>query len=390
MSLGLLLPAGLFALVALSLPLLLHLTRRTEQRPTMFAALRWLRVRQRPRRQLRLEELLLLTLRLLLLAALAVLLAQPVLYGATGRQPWVVVAPGIDRDAARAALAAPGAEWRWLAPRFPALDRDPPAGPQPVSSLLRELDATLRADVPLTVVVLSQLAGLDGERPALRRTVDWRVIETPGIAMPAAQATPISLAVRHAPGDEPALRYLRAAAAAWAAVADTNAADAVRIDVAPASDPVGTDADWLVWLAPDELPPGVRSWIVAGGIALLGARTTAPETAAGITLWRDAQGETLVRGSALGNGRVMQLMREPTPAQLPELLDPDFPDRLRMLFDRSPPPDRALAETHEPLPGGPAMPPLPRPLQSWLALLVATLFLAERWLATAQRSKDAT
>ena len=36
----LLLPAGLAALAALALPLLIHLARRQQQRPTVFAALR--------------------------------------------------------------------------------------------------------------------------------------------------------------------------------------------------------------------------------------------------------------------------------------------------------------------------------------------------------------
>ncbi len=85
MSFGLLLPAGLAALFALLLPLLLHLHRRTEQQPAMFAALRWLQGRQRPQRRIRFEEWPLLALRLLLLAALALLVAQPVLYGAVGR-----------------------------------------------------------------------------------------------------------------------------------------------------------------------------------------------------------------------------------------------------------------------------------------------------------------
>jgi hypothetical protein len=52
MSLALLQPLALFALLALALPVLIHLTRRSEQRPTPFAALRWLDARVRPRRRL--------------------------------------------------------------------------------------------------------------------------------------------------------------------------------------------------------------------------------------------------------------------------------------------------------------------------------------------------
>ncbi len=71
MGFGLLAPAALAALVALLLPLLLHLARRDATRPTPFAALRWLRERPRPRRRLRFDDWPLLLVRLLLLALLA-------------------------------------------------------------------------------------------------------------------------------------------------------------------------------------------------------------------------------------------------------------------------------------------------------------------------------
>lgn len=390
MSFGLLLPAGLAALFALLLPLLLHLHRRTEQQPAMFAALRWLKVRQRPQRKIRFEEWPLLALRLLLLAALALLLAQPVLSGAPGGERWVVVAPGIDRAQARAALAAPDAAWHWLAPGFPSLERDPPTGTQPLGSLLRELDATLRKDASVTVVVPARIDGLDGERPALRRDVEWRVLEAEETATPVAAPAPLTLAVRHALPDDPALRYLRAAGAAWNAAAAGPAANRASIDIAPASEPIGPDVQGLVWLAPGALPPELRAWIEAGGTALLAAATEAPGPDAGIALWRNAAGEALVLGRALGNGRVMQLTRVLAPANLPEILDPDFPDRLRALFEPPPPPDSAYAEAHSPRSGGPELPPTPRPLHPWLALLVATLFALERWLATSRRREPAS
>jgi len=92
MNAALLLPMALAALAALALPLLIHLARRSEQRPTVFAALRWLREKPRPRSRLRFDEWPLLLLRLLLLAALALLLAKPVLYGAQPRTAWLAVA----------------------------------------------------------------------------------------------------------------------------------------------------------------------------------------------------------------------------------------------------------------------------------------------------------
>ena len=47
MTATLLAPAGLLALAALAAPLLIHLAKRTQQRPTDFAALRWLRPKPR-------------------------------------------------------------------------------------------------------------------------------------------------------------------------------------------------------------------------------------------------------------------------------------------------------------------------------------------------------
>ena len=69
-----LLPAGLFGLLALALPLLIHLIRRPPSETVAFAALRWLGDVVRPQRQWRLRQWLLLLLRLLLITALALLL----------------------------------------------------------------------------------------------------------------------------------------------------------------------------------------------------------------------------------------------------------------------------------------------------------------------------
>ena len=389
MSFGLLLPMGLVALAALLLPLLLHLSRGTEQRPTVFAALRWLQVDERPRRRIRLDELLLLLLRLLLLAALAVLLAQPVLYGTRGGQAWVAVDPSIDREAARGAVAASDAEWHWLAPGYPALDDDAPAGLQPSSSLLRELDARLPADARLTVVVPAEIAGLDGERPVLRRAVDWQVLDARDEPAPAARPQSVTLAVRFQQADDPALPYLRAVAAAWSTAAARSDPQRIQVDFAPASEALSPNTQWLIWLAPGELPATIRHWIETGGVALLGRSSGMPDTDHGAVLWRDANGDVLARGHRSGDGRLMQFQRELVPASLPALLEPSFPDRLRTLFAPTPAPVRAVAASQAPLRGGPALEPMPRPLQPWLALLVGALFLAERWLATSPR-RDGT
>ncbi|WP_305806007.1 BatA domain-containing protein, partial [Stenotrophomonas sp. YIM B06876] len=139
-------PAGFAALAALLLPLLIHLARRGEYRLLDFAALRWVQARVRPRRRVRFDEWPLLLLRLVLLALLAVLLARPALTGVTDTRPRVAVVPGLDAATAQAQVDVPQAQWLWLAPGFPALDGAAvPSPPQPVSSLLRQLDAELPA-----------------------------------------------------------------------------------------------------------------------------------------------------------------------------------------------------------------------------------------------------
>lgn len=392
MNLALLLPAGLTALAALLLPLLIHLVRRSEQRLTDFAALRWLSPKPQPRRKHRFDERLLLLLRLLLLAALAVLLARPVLYGQPDTTPWIVAAPGVAADTLRDAEGAAHAQRRWLAPGFPGIEEAAPTGGQPIASLLRELDATLPAGAPLTVLVPAVIAGADAQRPKLGREIDWRIVPAPQApaATPAATRTVPEVAVRHAPQRAPALRYLRAAGVAWRASAsadpDGTTTATSPVAIAEASQPLDAQARNLVWLVPGPLPEHVRDWISAGGHALLDARSETPELADATPLWRDADGEALVRGTALGRGRIMQFTRELSPNAMPQLLEADFPEHLRALFtDAAPAPSRVAASAYAPTTGAPPWPESPRPLSPWLIVLIAVLFLVERWLAAGPR-----
>ncbi|MEG3193426.1 BatA domain-containing protein [Lysobacter sp. D1-1-M9] len=400
MSFSLLLPIGLAALAALLVPLLIHIARRSEQRTVEFAALRWLQAQPQPRRKLQLEEYLLLLLRLLLLAALALLLAGPVLFGRPDRTPWVVLAPGVEVAAARDQIGAREVRARWLASGFPAFD---PAAESPdrpaaasLASLLRELDATLPAGTPLTVLVPAILNGADAERPRLSRPVEWRVLPSAPPEIDRATAPPVpTLTVRHAPDRTASLRYLRAAGAAWQSSAAEgsrtarSAASPVRI--APASQEFDAGVRNLVWLVPGPLPAAVREWIAAGGVALLDAQAELPQfdPAGAAVLWRDERGP-LVRGMRWGQGRVMRLERVLLPAAMPDLLEPDFPQRLQQLFaPASPPPARVQASAYVPRTGAAAYPPAPSPLAPWLAALIAALFLAERWVANGPRRRFA-
>lgn len=406
MSLGLLLPIGLAALAALLLPLLLHLDRQSESRPTDFAALRWLSARLRPRRQLRLEELWLLLLRLLLVASVALLFARPVLFGAQGGRPWVLVAPGVDVADARAQVTPPDAQWRWLATGFPPIESAQPTGRQPLASLLREIDASLPVNTALTVMVPGQVDGLDGERPRLARRVDWRMLRDgeaapkPGVAavLAAPQVAPVPprLFIRHAADRAASVRYLRAATVAWrvpvAPASDatqalrSNAASADAFDEGPVAQPLPADARWLAWLAPGELPSSIRAWIEGGGVALLDERAVLPAGVRGVASWRDANGDVLASAAALGKGRVVILGRPLLPETFPSLLAPEFPAGLRAALEPAPsPPQRAYSQALKPLPGGPRFPEMPQPVDTWLAVLAAALFALERWFASSTR-----
>jgi hypothetical protein len=293
----------------------------------------------------------------------------------------VFVAPGVEPAAARAAIGGDGAQARWLAPGFPPLDQPLLEGALPSASLLREADAALPDGARLRVVVPRELAGLDGERVQLAHALDWQVVDGRAPDAAVVETAPIRFALRHALGDEAAARWLRAAVQAW------NQREPGRyvLDEAPLDAPLDPGTQWLAWFAP-ELPAAVSNWIEAGGTAL---RVRQPD-ARGEALWRDGEGRVLARVSASGDGRIIALPAALEPAALPWLLDADFPERLlAALQGPATPPDRADAEAVQPrvatveAAGAKAEPfASMRPLDAWLALLVAALFLVERFVAT--------
>ncbi len=364
-------PLGLGALAAWIVPLLIHLARRTETQPTDFAALRWLRQKPRPRHRPRFDERVLLAVRLVLVALVALWLARPALPGSADRSPVVAFAPGVRADAAGTARRL------WLAPGFPPVAEGArpngagPSGTVPIDSLVRQLDAELPAGVPLTLVVPARLAGMDAERPKLSRPVIWRVAAGDD---PAAAAVPRApdLVVRQAPERAGQLRYWRAVAAAWGS----------RIAVAGTDRPVPATARHLVWLAGGELPAEVSRWVERGGSVLV--PVDAAVTARFVPVWRDALGMPLAEAAAIGRGRVVRMTRDLTPAAMPELLEAEFPAALRAVLAPLPVPAQVMARDHAPLTGGP-MPAEPvRDLRLPLALAIALLWLGERWLATAR------
>lgn len=372
MNPALLLPAALAALAALAIPIVIHIARRTEMRPIAFAALRWLDQRPRPRRRLRIDERWLLAVRLLLLAAIALWLAQPVLLGAGDTRRVIAVAPGVDPPA----NAGDGARMVWLADGFPAVDAAPPPAPANIVSLIRQLDADLPPETPLDFVVPATLE-VDAERPRLSRTVGWRIVpqrraqEAPSpIAMPA-------LTVRHDAASSDAARYFRAVVVAWA-TGDT-------LDIAPLDAPIAVQARHLIWLGKGPLPDAIARWIERGGTALVAHDVLLAGEGEPRVVWRDAVARPLAVSQRMGQGRAIRFTRALQPAEMPELVEPGFPDALAEMLSPTPPPARVAATDHVPLSGVMAYPQPPHDLRPWLAILIALIFAVERWIATRQR-----
>ena len=370
---NLLFPLGLAALAAWLLPLLIHLARRHPYTPLDFAALRWLRAQVRPRQRIRFDDWPLLLVRLLLLAALAVLLARPALTGPVPAAPaWTVVAPGLDALALRGE-PADEQNWHWLATGFPGIEAPQPAQSATLPSLLRELDAQLPAGTALVVHVPDPLPGLDGQRLLLSRPVQWHVhAQAPPTATPDANAPLLRL---QSDPPLPAQRWLAAVQRAWngQTLAPRLAADAL-----PDTGQIG------VWTGTQPMPAHWQRWLQQGGQVL--SSNTAPASAQ--ILLRDAQGAPLLLQQPVGRGRVLHLAGEWNAATNLALHDPALPRQLQLALQGMPSARLGDAADHAPVQTAlPQAGPRPvRELASWLIVLIVLivlLFALERWLATA-------
>ncbi len=371
-------PAAFAAFAALLLPILIHLSRRSQTQRTEFAALRWISAKLRPRRRPVLQERLLLLLRLLLLAVVVLWLAAPVWQRAAPSRDWLLVAPGVDWRGVSDLPAGDTVQRRWLAPGFPPLSApSPSAQALPTASLLREWDADAPAGDRLTVLVPETLGGLDGERLRLGRAVAWRVStgSYPLRRMPDAPLPALTLLDGSAESESAV--YFRAAYLSWqAGVAESKRRSLPRADIAE----MAPDAI-AVHLQPGPLPPDLRSWLERGGTVMVSSQARLPD-AAWHTVWRDEDGLPLLRAAAAGEGRLLQWQRPLDPQALPLLLEPDFAEGLQRVLVRLPAaPDRAFAADHVPLRGASTHPTAPEPLRPWFALAAVLLFALERLLA---------
>jgi hypothetical protein len=367
MNLVLLWPAGLAALAALLVPLLLHLRRAEDTQRVDFAALRWLSPQRRPRHRLRLREWLLLALRLLLVALVALLFAQPARIDAGDAGPRLLVADGIDVARARAAV--------------PALPADAPAERLrgPLASALREADARAPAGALLHVVVPPVVEGLDGARPQLSHAVAWHVLAD-ARATAAAPAATVAAApvVLRGEAPEATRRVLRALAASWQVrylEIGANAAPPPRAIVASAGP---EDAVLGQWLRAGGI---VMRWPVAAAAGAPAQDENDADDATGMLL--PVQAERVGRGRRLSFGQPLSV------EAMPALRAPSAARRLREMLDfGSTTPSQAPESALRPVRGGLRFAPIPQPFAPWLAWAAALAFVLERVLATRDARKS--
>jgi hypothetical protein len=194
---SLLAPLWLAGLLALAVPIALHLLGRGKPPRVQLGSVRLLTAGAvRVPRRARLQRPLLLLLRCLLLGGVALALAGPRLR--TTVEPtaepvaWMLVEPGLEERAR--ALATPAravdgtgseVELRWLAPGLPPVAPqgseqaplpDVAAVPGGLWSMVAEAAATAPGNAELTVVTSGRLTALRGDRPAVARPVRWEVV----------------------------------------------------------------------------------------------------------------------------------------------------------------------------------------------------------------------
>ncbi len=245
-------PGALLALLALALPVAIHVLQQGQHRTIDVATTRFLRNSTRQRwRRLAVDRPLLLALRCLLLAMAALLLAEPFTTpaadGARAQSGWVAVAPAVSLDSARTLAGEGNAQWRWLTDGFPDISAPPTtASTRDAWSLVAEADATLPVGQPLTVVMPADGALLGAQRPPLGRPVEWLLVSAEG-GSDAASPLP-AITVVHDTDRAADARWLEAAFAAW-----SDAGLPVQLQVIERGMETALTG-WVVWLSDDEVP----------------------------------------------------------------------------------------------------------------------------------------
>lgn len=347
----LLAPAGLLGLLAIAIPVAIHLISRGRGRRVLIGNIELVRAARRTRVTApRLTEWLLLLLRVMIFVVATLLLARLALQGMGSVDAGVrYVTPGwlsAATDAERSELLAIEPAARVLAAGYPRAAEHEPVIPDPdydIWPLLAERLSTLRHSGTVDVYAGRGMATFGMHRPRLPNDINWRL---------AAAARPDALVSRGAlihdgnRGDDlqrveralAAVKRHRVPQLAWE--------ECLAADTACMSQP----HDWLVWLAAAEPP-------------------------------QDLQGVPVYRP---GGPAWQQATTDP---RYPEvLLDALLGEEERYrAWQRIPVNADVLTAGAE----SPGSIPLPhRPLHAWLGLLLAALWGVERLVSERRRTEN--
>ncbi len=390
----LLTPAGLIALAALAIPLLIHLLSRSRGKRVLVGNIELFRQVQTQRAsQIRLVQWLLLVLRVLLLLTAALLLA----------------------DLARQGLAPPVENTAYITPaRLAAAERGgaPIPDDQRQTRLvsldggwaqLSEALATQRHEGEVSVYTLASAADQPAEPLALPSPVIW---QSAGAAAARAPSL-LNVLLVHDPARLVDARALEAALLAVAQFRDLS----VNVRLMPAdttalSETGVTAGDALIWLSEQPVPGDLQAAVqiddsVADvvsphefvtvvewpGLSFLAGGNTADQAPENEALWRDNAGlALLVEQHGAGQRRLRFTQRLAVEADNPVVQD-GWPDMLARLLLGEAGWQSGTAHATLPAQETPLSSPLltrgqpARSVVPLLSLLLALLFIAERWLA---------
>lgn len=388
----LLAPAGLIALAALAVPLLIHLLSRSRGQRVLVGNIELFRRVQRQRAsQLRLVQWLLLALRALMIVVAALLLA----------------------DLARQGLGPPVEGIAYVTPaRLAAAER----GDVPIDkeyqqlvtlqggwSQLAEALAIQRHQGVVPVYTLASANDQPGRPLALPSPVTWH---SDGMAEPR-QASRLDVLIAHEPQrfvEAQAIRLALESAAAFSKLVVN-----VRLTLTEAVGPGDIDQaeeTALIWLGDTPVPTTAQAGVVfrdsagdAGsaarfttiqawpGLGFLATGKAANEPSSSEVVWRDAAGQALLIEQRVAGQRQIRLTQRLALDGNGPMAQDGWPGMLaRLLLGEA---AWQSATAFAALPDGQSPPALPvltrgqpaRSLVPLLSLLLAVLFLAERWLS---------
>lgn len=379
-------PQWLWLLLALAVPLLIHLIRRSRPRQITFAAAQWLLPRQQRRwNRFVLRDRLLLLLRLMLVTLLAFLLAQPLLNSDTqAREDVLLVDPRIQASALDEFLVQHPQlkQMFWLQPEPLAITGPRPA-PQDIWRVLSHLSTSetfRRAHILL----------LDAENPSGHSTLqvspNWQWHQIADTAAPAASDLPrIALAGDAPAWLQPAMEELREKLGSGLSfITDSDIETLVGGSTT-------TRPHWLIYDTAGPLPAALQSFVREGGLLITDqrARWDAVDNFTSLDSQPAAEAAPVGRGSWLRYKQDWHSAPFYQQGTLPELLwqqwsaqdwQLQFRSRSHWSVDNRPEipvPDDRVTQYRE------------IPLDRWLLILIALLLLLERGIALSRRDTGA-